>query len=42
MRATNITLKTTTKMLPKSKFQIFEISWVFRRVFEKLGFFENF
>ena len=44
MKTTNIALKTTIKMLPKMKknVQIFEISWVFKGIFEKLVFFENY
>ena len=45
MKTTNTALKTTIKMLPKMKkknVQIFEISWVFKGIFEKLVFFENY
>ena len=44
MKTTNIAWKTTIKMLPKIKknVQIFEISWVFKGIFEKLVFFENY
>ena len=43
MKTTNIALKTTIKMLPrtKTKFQIFEILRGFRVIFEKVVFFEN-
>ena len=41
MKTTNIALKTTIKMLPKMKknVQIFEISWVFKGIFEISCFF---
>ena len=45
MKTTNIALKTTIKMLPKMKkkmFKFLKFSWVFKGIFEKLVFFENY